>query len=50
MPTECWNEEVSNADLLHVQKLLEKIRGQQELGVTGSIVIWSWLQKRIQPL
>ena len=34
----------------HVRKLLEKIRERWEAGVTGATMMWSWLQRQIQPL
>ena len=50
MPADCWNEEINEADLLHVQKLLEMIHEWREAGVTGTTIMWSWLQRQIQAL
>jgi len=49
-PAECWKEEIKEADMPHVRKLLEKIHERWEAGVTGATMMWSWLQRRIQPL
>lgn len=50
MPTESWKEEVDDTDMPQIQDLLKKIRTRREAGVTGATIVWSWLQRRIQPL
>ena len=50
VPTESWKEEVDDTDMPQIRDLLKKIRTQREAGVTGATVVWSWLQRRIQPL
>ena len=50
VPSKSWNGEVDDEDMAQIQDLLKKIKGHRQAGVTGATVVWSWLQRRIQPL
>lgn len=47
---DCRSTKNHNEDLSQIPELLKMIKNQRDAGVTGVVVMFSWIGRRMQPL